>query len=220
MKHFLMVVFVLLGGSAQAALCPPGAKINPANIYRGTGDCGLATGDDLAAASAGATNASNLTTGTVPSARLPPATPTTLGGVTISTGLSGTAGALSVIYGTGAGQAVQGNAIGSTVAPLVSGVVPAAYLVNRPMISPTTATVGTSATTIFPVGTYLSIRIALTSAGSLACTGDGTTPALGGSGTAAYGQDIHWPVIAGGALPSGPIRCIADRSSTISTEAH
>ena len=93
-------------------------------------------------------------------------------------------------------------------------------LVNRATIAPTTTTVGTSPTTVFPAGTYLSIRIALTATGSLACTGDGTTPALGGTGTASFGQDIHWPVQAGGAMPTSVVSCIAGASSTVTTEAH
>jgi len=40
---------------------------------------------------------------------LPDATATTLGGITVSTGLSATSGALSVLYGTAAGTAAQGN---------------------------------------------------------------------------------------------------------------
>ena len=40
---------------------------------------------------------------------LPAATPSTLGGVTVSTGLSVSTGALSVAYGTAAGTAAQGN---------------------------------------------------------------------------------------------------------------
>ena len=93
-------------------------------------------------------------------------------------------------------------------------------LVDRSTIAPLTTTVGTSPTTIFPAGTYLSIRIALTATGSLACTGDGTTPALGGTGTASFGQDIHWPVLAGGAMPTAAVSCIAAASSTVTTEAH
>ena len=95
--------------------------------------------------------------------------------------------------------------------------VPAANLVNRPTIAPLTTTVGTTATTIYPTGTYLSIRIqVLTTGAMMTCTGDGGAT----SGTAAYPQDLHWPAVSYGAMPPGPIQCTASVSTTIAPEAH
>jgi DNA invertase Pin-like site-specific DNA recombinase len=161
-----------------------------------------------------------------------------LGGLTAASNLSdvpnastarvnlGLGGAAVLGVGTTTGTVADGGALTTeaalarSAANLTSGLVPVARLVNRATITPITTTVGTTATTIYPAGAYISIRIALTAAGTVACTGDGTTPALGGSGTAAYGQDIRWPFLAGGAMPAGAIQCIAAATSTITTEAH
>ena len=88
-------------------------------------------------------------------------------------------------------------------------------VVNRPTIAPLTTTVGATATTIYPAGTYVSISIKVTTPGATTtCTGDGGAT----SGTATYPQDLHWPTIVGGAMPPGPIVCTGQTS--IGTEAH
>jgi copper chaperone CopZ len=90
------------------------------------------------------TNASNISSGTLPPAQLPAATTSSLGGVEVGTGLAVASGVASVSYGTTAGTAAQGNdgrivgalqtsalgagvqtalgvAVGSTGAPVING---------------------------------------------------------------------------------------------------
>jgi hypothetical protein len=139
---------------------------------------------------------------------------------------TGTVGDGGVLAST---QATANAAIPSAQKGAASGVAalnansqtPTGYLVNRPTITPLTTTVGTSPTTIYSAGVFAAIRIAINTPGaSMACTGDGTTPALGGSGTAYYPQDIHWPVVTFGAMPAGAVQCIASISAAVLAEAH
>jgi hypothetical protein len=154
----LGVMLGLSGGTAlaQPASCPDGQPMNPNLIFRGTGACTLAKGDE---------------------------TPQLNG----------------------------------------SGKVLPTFLVNYPVIAPSSTTVATSATQVYPAasaipnGAYLSIRIfVLTPGASLTCTGDGGAT----SGTAAYPQHIDWPDQPGGAMPPGPIVCTATATATIASEAH
>ena len=147
---------------AQTTACPAGKQINANKLFIGTapmadGSCTVPSGDAVAALAAAATNASNLTAGTVPAGRL----------------------------------------------------------VNRPIIPALTNTVGSSATTIYPAGSYFSIFIKVTTPGASAvCTGDGGAT----YGTAFYPQDLHWPAVPGGAMPPGPVVCTGP--TTIAPEAH
>ena len=98
---------------------------------------------------------------------------------------------------------------------------PVNLLVNLPAIAPLTTSISPSPATIFPAAAYVSIRITpLTSGTQMACTGDGTTPAIGASATASYGQDLHWPDQPGGAMPTGVVQCVSTAAGTIQTEAH
>jgi hypothetical protein len=118
-----------------------------------------------------------------------------------------------VIIGPLPGQVAGGDALAAEIANRVQA--EAIAVVNRPTIAPLTTTVGATATTIYPAGTYVSISIKVTTPGAITtCTGDGGAT----SGTATYPQDLHWPTIVGGAMPPGPVVCTGQ--TAISTEAH
>ncbi len=101
----------------------------------------------------------------------------------------------------------------------------ASSLANQSVIAPSTTTVGTSATVIYPAASvpgYISVSIGVPSsaANPIACTSNGITPVIGTSATAYPNQLFLWPTQAGGAVPAGPYQCIASAPTTITTEAH
>jgi hypothetical protein len=97
----------------------------------------------------------------------------------------------------------------------------AVTLVNRPLITPLLTSVGTTAATVYPVGTYVSIQIAPTTPGAqISCSGNGTPPAIGDGNTVSYGQWLFWPRQFGGSVPQSAVVCVASNPTTISVEAH